>query len=114
MHAEPVGRQAEVGIAPAAHARGREEAVLQRQIGQPAAPGFAHGRTLDSPAGEAVDVLVGRHARRQELEPVTSPQELFEPRTAERHANRTHPEKEGTIGHVCGALGRRAGGAGHV
>ncbi len=94
VHALPVGGEAEVGVAPSTHSRGREEAVLEREIGQAAPAGLAHGRALDSPSGQSVDPLGRRHARRKEYESVTAAEELLQPGAAERHPDRAHPETQ--------------------
>ncbi len=114
MHAEPVGRQAEVRIAPTAHAGGGKEPVLERQIGHCAPAGLAHGGALHTPAGQTVDTLVGGHAGRQKFELVAPAQESLEPRSAQGHPDRTHAKAQAARDVVGGALWRRAGDAGHV
>ncbi len=95
MHAETVGREAQVGVAPAAHAGGREEAILEGEVRKPASPRFLDGDALDPPAGKAVEVLGRRHARREELESVAAAQEFLQARAAERHPDGAHPETQG-------------------
>ncbi len=95
VHAQAVGRQAEVRIAPTPHAGGGKETVLQREIGEAASARLGHGRALDPPAGQALDPLVRRHARRKELELIAAAQELLEPRAPRGHADRAHSEAQG-------------------